>query len=115
MNIEILQSYEIRGVLFIRDYIQFLFEGETGNGILTAYNLPIAVVNGCYFKRNTSGYRDHLCSFINKKVEKSEICDDRNIIINFENGDVLVIPLKIDENEGFEAAMLRIGDSITVW
>lgn len=115
MNIDSLKSHEISGVMFIRDYIQFLFEGERGSGILTTYNLPMAVVNGQRYKRNTAGYRDILCSLINKIVEKSEVTDDRKIKITFENCVELVIPLEVDENDGFEAAMLRIGDAITVW
>jgi hypothetical protein len=115
MNIDSLESHEISGVMFIRDYIQFLFEGEIGNGILTTYNLPIAIVEGHQYKRNTSGYRDILCSLINKTVEKSEVTKDRKIKITFENCVELVIPLDADGNEGFEAAMLRIGDDITVW
>jgi hypothetical protein len=115
MNIDSLESHEISGVMFIRDYIQFLFEGERGNGILTTYNLPMAVINGHHYNRNTSGYRDILCSLINKKVEKSEVSNDRKIKITFENCVKLVVPLEVDETDGFEAAMLRIGDSITVW
>lgn len=115
MNIDSLESHEISGVMFIRDYIQFLFEGEIGNGILTTYNLPTAVVNGHPYKRNTSGYRDILCSLINKTVEKSEVTDDRKIKLTFEDCVELVVPLEAEENDGFEAAMLRIGDDITVW
>ncbi|MDP4105217.1 MAG: hypothetical protein Q8935_09695 [Bacillota bacterium] len=115
MNIDSLNSHEISGVMFIRDYIQFLFEGERGNGIFTTYNLPIAIVNGFCYKRNTTGYRDILCSLINKIVKKSEVTDDRQIKITFENCVELVVPLEGDENAGFEAAMLRIGDAIKVW
>lgn len=115
MNIESLKSYEISGIMFIRDYIQFLFEGETGNGILTTYNLPIAVVNDHHYEINSSGYRDILCSLIDKKVEEFKVTDDRKIKMTFENCVELIVPLEIDENQGFEAAMLRIGDSITVW
>jgi hypothetical protein len=115
MNVDSLENNEISGVMFIRDYIQFLFEGENGNGILTTYNLPMAIVNGFHYKRDTSGYRDILCSLINKTVEKSEVTDDRKIKITFEGCVELVVPLETKENDGFEAAMLRIGDEIAVW
>jgi hypothetical protein len=115
MNIDSLKNNEISGVMFIRDYIQFLFEGERGSGILTTYNLPMAIVNGHHYKRDTAGYRDILCSLINKTVEKSEVTDDREIKITFEDCVELVVPLEADESDGFEAAMLRIGDAITVW
>lgn len=116
MTIEKLEWYDLSAVMFVRDYIQFLFEGEQSNGVLTAYNLPVTTVNGHIFNRHTNGYRDILCSLINKKVKKSEITIDRSIKITFENRDELVVPLELSgQHENSEAAMLRMNNSIFVW
>jgi hypothetical protein len=115
VSINTLELHEMSAVVFKKDYIQFLFEGEEDDGILTTYNSPITVVNGFKFNQNTYGYRDILCSLINKKVKKSEITGDHEIKIMFENCDELVIPLELDNKTVTEAAMLRVKDYITVW
>jgi hypothetical protein len=115
MLIETLEHAEVCSVIFIRDYIQFYFEGEENTGTLTTYSLPVAIVGGTYFAMGTSGYRDALCSFINLQVKRFEIIKGQKITITFENEDRLEVSLKKEDSNGFEAAMLRIENQIAVW
>jgi hypothetical protein len=100
-----LERHEITTVVFKEDYVQFLFEGDCKEEILTAYNFPAIIVGGIEFNKNKFGYQDMLCSLISKKVKKSEITDG-TIKIMFENYGELLIPL--ESSYGTEAAMLRV-------
>jgi hypothetical protein len=115
MLIKTLENSEISSVVFIRDYLQFYFEGEQNNGALTTYFLPVAVVNGQYFESNTQGYRDSLCSFINHKVKNSEIIYGQKIKLTFDNDDRLEVLIKREDCCDQEAAMLRVNNEIAVW
>lgn len=115
MLIETLEHAEVCSVIFIRDYIQFYFEGEENNGTLTTYSLPVAIANGTYFTIDTPGYRDALCSFINLQVRRFEILKGNKITITLENEDRIEVSLKKEDSNGFEAAMLRIENQIAVW
>lgn len=115
MLIKNLENSEVCSVIFIRDYLQFYFEGEQNNGTLTTYSLPVAIVNGTCFEKGSLGYRDSLCSFINNRVEKFEIISGRKIIITFDNEDKLEVSLIKEDFDGQEAAMLRVENQIAVW
>lgn len=115
MFIKTLENTEVSSVIFIRDYLQFYFEGEQNNGTLTTYSLPVSVVNGRYFESGTIGYRDSLCSLINHQVKKSKIISDQNIILTFDNDDRLEVSLKKEDRSGHEAAMLRVNNEIAIW
>jgi hypothetical protein len=106
MNITILEKSELSSVVFVRDYLQFVFEGEHKNVRLSSFTLPNAVVNGVEHKENSDGWRDALCSLINKVVKEATAVDGELIKIIFEDGDGLEISLQEDDYEGPEAAML---------
>jgi hypothetical protein len=109
------EKSELSSVIFIRDYIQFVFEGEKENVILSAFTLPSTVVNNHKYTLHTVGYRDALCSLINKVV-KTASDEGNSIKITFVSGDILEISLKEEDYEGPEAAMLTAENGqMTVW
>lgn len=115
MLINALENAEVCSVIFIRDYLQFYFEGEQNNATLTLYSMPISVVNGQYFDSSILGYRDCLCSFINHQVRTLEIKSGQYLKITFDHGDKLEVSLKKEDCIGQEAAMLRVENQIAIW
>ncbi len=116
MTINIIEKSELSSVIFIRDYIQFVFEGKKENFILSAFTMPSTVVKYHKYNLHTSGWRDALCTLINKIVKTSIVDEGISIKIIFENGDLIEISLKDEDYEGPEAAMLYEDDGqITVW
>ncbi len=106
MEIKSIERSELSSVIFIRDYIQFVFEGEKGNVILSAFSLPATEVINKKYDDQTPGWRDALCTLINKVVSTAVAVEGEDIKITFEEGDVLEISLREADKEGPEAAML---------
>ncbi|MFJ5761934.1 hypothetical protein ACIQAA_23010 [Neobacillus sp. NPDC093182] len=115
MHFKNLENAEVCSVIFIRDYLQFYFEGEQTTGTLTFYTFPLLQVDGNVYESETVGYRDALCSFINHQVKKFNVNSGQNIILTFDNDNSLEISLKKESLNGQEAAMLRIENQINVW
>jgi hypothetical protein len=115
MQIKALENSEVCSVIFIRDYLQFYFEGELTNGTLTTYSLPISVVAGKVYETGAVGYRDSLCSFINRTVKEFQVHSGQKLILTFDNDDRLEVSLEKDTVNGLEAAMLRVENQINVW
>lgn len=116
MTIKSLEGSDLSTVIFIRDYIQFVFEGEKENVLLSAFTLPTTVVSNHKYDFQTSGWRDALCSSINKTVSTAITEDGNAIEIAFEDGTILEISLREEDYEGPEAAMLTNDNGqITVW
>jgi hypothetical protein len=116
LTIKAIESSDLSSVNFIRDYIQFVFEGKKENVILSAFTLPTTEVNNKKYHFQTSGWRDALCTLI-KKIVSTAIAEEGNAIkITFEDGDVLEISLKEEDYDGPEAAMLTNDNGeIMVW
>jgi hypothetical protein len=116
MFIKILEKYELSSVIFVRDYLEFIFEGEKDTAKLAAFSLPSAVVSSHEYNILTGGWRDALCSLINKVVLKADDEDGLSIKITFENGDKLEISLLEEDYIGPEAAMLSNDNGeLCVW
>jgi hypothetical protein len=116
MTLKSIEKSELSSVIFVRDYIQFVFEGEKENIILSAFTLPSTVVGNQKYYYQTSGWRDALCTLINKIVKAAFAEEGYTIKITFEDGDSLEISLKEEDYEGPEAAMLTTDNGMmTVW
>ncbi|WP_059173339.1 hypothetical protein [Bacillus sp. FJAT-27445] len=117
MSIQVLKGSNLSSVIFIRDYIQFVFEGEDDSYILTSLVDETVVKENITFKRQTEGWRDALCSLINKVVKIAIENEGVSLNVLFEDGDILQINL-IEEDlsfKGKEAAHLFYRDQIVVW
>ncbi|MFJ5713673.1 hypothetical protein [Neobacillus sp. NPDC093127] len=110
-----IEGVEMTSVIFIRDYIQLIFEGINDTAILTAYKLPTVYKNNVSYSIVTKGYRDELCSLINQKVEKVILLEKEAIKLIFEKNTTMEISLLEQDYEGPEAAMFMRGDDIVVW
>ncbi len=106
MDIKSIEKSELSSVVFIRDYVQFVFECEKEDVILSAFTSPSTMIRNHIYYIQTSGWRDALCTLINKVVETA-FAEERNAIkITFEDGDSLEISLREADYDGPEAAML---------
>ncbi|OZM58408.1 hypothetical protein CIB95_02225 [Lottiidibacillus patelloidae] len=110
-----LKGVEMTSVVFIRDYIQLGFEGIYEPATLNTYTLPTVQNNKYTYSHGTKGYRDELCSLINKKVEKVILVENEGIKLVFEMNILLEISLRDEDYEGPEAAMFIRGDETVVW
>ncbi|NOU82662.1 hypothetical protein GC101_27755 [Paenibacillus sp. LMG 31459] len=107
---------EMSSVVFIRDYIQLIFEEDYKETmIFTAFTLPIIKTEVSSYIRTDITYCNILCSLINQTVTKVDIEENVVISLLFENNMVLEISLRGEDNEGPEAAMFSSGNGLTVW
>jgi hypothetical protein len=111
MIIKAIKEFELSSVIFIRDYLQFKFEGDTDDAILTTFTLPTLLLNGTIYNHHSIGWRDALCSLINNVVKEAMEEDEHSIKITFEDNSILEISLREEDNDGPEAAMLSFENS----
>jgi hypothetical protein len=104
-NLNQLENLELAGITFIRDYIQFLFDGP----LLNTYTLPHIKIHGKVLASTDYGYYDTMCSLIGKTIISThEDQEDEKLTIKFENEFELFVSLKLEDRDCVEAAMLRI-------
>lgn len=116
MSIKLLGKFELSCVVFVRDYLQFVFEGDGQNFTLNTLTLPTTAICKKTYDSHSLGWRDALCSLINKIVKTAIVEERDSIKIIFDNGDMLEISLKEEDYEGPEAAILfESNGHITVW
>lgn len=115
IGIRWIEGVEMTSVIFIRDYIQLVFEGINDTAIVTAYTLPTVYNNSLSYSINTEGYRDQLCFLINQKVEKVILLEKEAFKLIFEKNRMIDISLREQDYDGPEAAMFMRGDEIVVW
>lgn len=91
---------EISGVCFVRDYVEFHFDGP----ILRALNNPILDSGELHITFGDPGSRDALCSLIGSEV-KSVVARDGDLIqLTMTSGQILIIPLDEASRVGPEGA-----------
>ena len=105
LGVSWIEGIEMTSVIFIRDYIQLVFEGINDTAILTTYTLPTVYNNS----------KDELCLLINQKVEKVILLEKEAIKLIFEKNGIIEISLREQDYDGPEAAMFMRGDEILVW
>lgn len=100
-----LEKLELSGITFIRDYVQFLFDGSVFN----ASTFPQIRIDKKVINSTDIGYCDTLRSLINKKILfAKEDKQKEKIVIRFENDVELMISLKLEDRSSAEAAMLQL-------
>jgi hypothetical protein len=104
---------DLAGITFVRDYIQFLFDGPVFN----VYTPPSVKTADGIFDPKKPGYRDALCELIGKSVMAT--CEEpkARISIQFVGGASIEISLKDEDRVCAEAAMLQTGSAAdwNVW
>lgn len=115
MSLDSIVGSEMSSVIFIRDYIQLVFEGMDRTQTLTAFSIPSVSIMGIDYQNYEQGYRDALCSLINSKVIAVETSQHIALIVHFGDTQKVKVSLKEADYEGPEAAMLEDGGNLTVW
>ena len=112
--LKFLETLELVGITFIRDYIQFLFDGP----VLNTYTLPLIKIENKIITSTDFGYYDTLCSLIYKKILlANEDEKEEKIIIKFEGDVEFFVSLKSEDRNCVEAAMLQLeaDDEWNIW
>lgn len=76
MSLDSIVGSEMSSVIFIRDYLQLVFEGVDRTQTLTAFSITSVSIKGMDYQNYEQGYRDALCSLINSKVIARNISAD---------------------------------------
>jgi hypothetical protein len=86
---EDLAGEELSAVAFVRDYVEFHFDGP----VLRALAAPILRDGGAQPRFPEAGSRDALCALIGRQVAGVEVDDERAIRLRFEGGAEVEIPV----------------------
>jgi hypothetical protein len=98
---------DLAGITFVRDYIQFLFDGPVFN----TYTLPSVKTTKGIFGPKTPGYRDVLCGLIGTSVTATHEEPKVKISIQFVDGASIEVSLKNEDRVCAEAATLQTGSA----
>jgi hypothetical protein len=105
-------GYVLSSVTFVRDYVQFAFDGAASAG-LTAYTPPTVSCGPGSHIWGEPGYRDALCRQIGCRIERTAV-DDQQVSIAFESGATVLISLRDADYRGPEALQLLL-DKDRIW
>jgi hypothetical protein len=112
---EDLADEELSAVSFVRDYVEFHFDGP----VLRALAAPRVHDGGEQPRFPAPGSRDALCALIGRRVAGVEVDDAHGIRLRFEGGAEVVIPVGSGDAEvvGPESAHFVPGfnQPIQVW
>lgn len=113
-GLKTIEGIEMSSVIFIRDYVQLVFEGHENTAILSLFEFPTITTNAVSYNIQMNGYRDVLCSIINQKLIEV-MTKEETIRLIFEKDVIVQISLRDEDYEGTEVAMFKKGNEITVW
>ena len=89
-------SRDLSSIEFVRDYMQFRFDGPT----LTVLNDPKIYSTGNTWSAGSPGYRDTLVELIGKRVQEIRFRDARDLVVVFDGDATLVVPLDAESRQG---------------
>lgn len=115
MNIESIIHAKLTSVVFIRDYVQLLLDGDASEYCLTIYDYPKVHKNNRELSYGHIGYCDSLCSFIGQLVTNAYDIDEVAIQIFFGEKDRIIVSLNPEEFSGPEAMMMTTHGAWNVW
>lgn len=91
---------EMSAVSFVRDYVEFHFDGP----ILRSLTDPLVRLEGVELCFADAGWRDALCSVIGSTIQRAEVLSGDRIELVTTDGKQLSIPLDDRSRVGPEAA-----------
>lgn len=104
---ESLIGEELSEVAFVRDYVEFHFDGP----VLRALSDPLVRTQGRQYAFPDPGSRDALCSLISQVVESVQVVwdehrpdDQERIEITMTTGSTVIVPLYSEDRDGPEFA-----------
>lgn len=119
-----LAGSELASVVFVRDYLQLVFEPgdsrppdprvlrpatEGRFATLSAFTVPTVSRGGRTIGRGDPGWRDGLCDQIGRRVRSAARADNA-LVVEFDNNDVVRISLASQDAVGPEFALLQLED-----
>ena len=99
-NIKDLRGESLSAVSFVRDYVEFHFDGP----VLRALTPPLLTSEKGEWRFPGPGSRDGLCGLIGDRVSSVEVDDEARICLLFDSGRVLTVPLDSPTSTSPEAA-----------
>jgi len=110
---EFLVGTELSAVCFVRDYIEFHFDGP----ILRALSNPTCSMVDVVYQYPERGSRDALCELIGLEVREVKVLQSQYIQCMLGNGYMLSIPLTQPNPFSGESAHFILGEHkpIAVW
>lgn len=99
VNAEDLRGLELAGVAFVRDYVEFLFDGP----IVRCYAPPEVVTNGKSVRFPEEGSRDALCGLIGGEVVAVSV-GDHSLSIELHGNRQVRVDFSLEWDAGREAA-----------
>jgi hypothetical protein len=106
----VLINLELSSIEFVRDYLQFHFDGP----VLNVYTDPELIANGQVYKRSSSEFCNLVLKCISQAVISASVIEDDEIKISFANGFVIKIPLSPEGYTDPESAVFT-GDKPENW
>lgn len=112
-----MEGSELGSIVFVRDYIQFVFEPEAeSNSTLTTFTLPTVTRGDMELGPLAQGYRDALCSLIGLRVVSAEAEEGVEVLITLGPKLSLRVSLREEDYRGPEAALLTTDNGeMEVW
>jgi hypothetical protein len=102
----ILIGEELSSIEFVRDYIQFRFDGPC----LTAITDPYIIIGHKQYSRTDTGFCDILLGFIGLQVEETSLRESEIINIHFSGGRSINISLRTVNLQGRSAEAVNFSD-----
>jgi hypothetical protein len=106
--LNILIGEELSSIEFVRDYIQFRFDGPC----LTVITDPYVIIGHKQYSRTDTGFCDILLSFIGVKVEETSLKESEIIKIHFSVGRSINISLRPEDLQGRSAEAVNFNDGL---
>lgn len=95
-----LESEPVSAVSFVQDYVELHFDGKV---LRALYGPRVATPDGS-LEFPAPGSRDALCRLIGRVVTDLDVEEGKQIVLKFEGGFELSIPLTHESKRGPEAA-----------
>jgi hypothetical protein len=106
--LNILIGEELSSIEFVRDYIQFRFDGPC----ITAISDPFIIIEHRKYSRFDEGFCDKLLGFIGSPVEETSLRKGEIISINFPEGRSINISLQANNLRGRSAEAVNFDDGL---
>lgn len=87
---KILIGEKLSSVVFVMDYLQLDFDGNR----ITAYEWPIVKVSNNFYQISNPEYRNILCSIIAKNVIETNLIEEKELRIIFEDSSQVIIDIQ---------------------
>ena len=95
--------------------LNYLIVGFDAKGALTTLVWPEVSGGDRIVKFGMSTYRDRLCELITHHVTKVNVCEDETIVISFDEGSQIHIPLRSYELPGERAIFTTPDHRLHTW